>query len=234
MAKNYSVSINLQSVDYTGALASGTCYTAANAGSFGRNHFNITPTVNMALNDDNVLSFSWGGYTGSSVWYVCSVHGYHLDVQFSTDNRNWSTIASAFVNENRTQTCDGTYHAWEMVRDLTNSLKSTQLTQPGYLRLITWTEQACPTTALPNAYPNQVASEAVAAEIHIDVEVDYRPGSTYNGSTFMSHNRSGGVCNVYTGSWTEAKTKDYPTGRGDPPEAYRDGGWYNMAKIGQE
>lgn len=235
MAHNYSVSVNLQSVDYTGALASGTCYTAANAGSFGRNRYSITPTVNMVLDDDNNLSFSWGGYTGNSGWYVCSVNGYHLDVQFSTDNRNWSTIRSAFMNETKTQTCDGVYKAWQMLQDLTGMLSPIQLTEPGYLRIITWTERACPTTDLPNAYPNQVASEAVAAEVHIEeVVTDYRPGMVYNGSNFMSCNRDSGVCDIYTGSWTEMRTSGAPTERGDPPIIYRDNNWWNQAKIGQE
>lgn len=64
---------------------------------------------------------------------------------------------------------------------------------------------------------------------------DYRPGATYNGTAYMSHNRTGGVCNVYNGTaWTEMRTQDYPTGKGNPPLLYRDGDWYNQALIGQE
>lgn len=65
---------------------------------------------------------------------------------------------------------------------------------------------------------------------------DYRPGMTWNGTAFMSHNRSnGGVCNYWNGSdWTEMRTQDYPDGKGNPPLMYRDGDWYNQALIGNE
>ena len=39
MASSGSITINLQSIDYTGALPSGTCYSSGNAGSFGRDVF---------------------------------------------------------------------------------------------------------------------------------------------------------------------------------------------------
>lgn len=236
MAQNYSVSVNLQSVDYTGALASGTCYTAANAGSFGRNRYSITPTVNMVVDDNNLLTFSWGGYTGSSAWYVCSVNGYHLDVQFSPNNADWRTISSSYMNEAKTQSCDGVYRAWQMLQDLTNMLTSVQLTEPGYLRIITWTERACPTTDLPNAYPNQVASEAVAAEIHIDVKTDYRPGETWVNGRWMSHDRTDGDALLCLGgnNWREMRTEEYKGGRLRAPIIYRGGDWTNMAKIGAE
>lgn len=65
---------------------------------------------------------------------------------------------------------------------------------------------------------------------------DYRPGMTWNGNAFMSHNRSnGGVCTYWNGTkWEEMRTDDYPTGKGNPPLLYRDGDWYNQAKIGQD
>lgn len=65
---------------------------------------------------------------------------------------------------------------------------------------------------------------------------DYRPGMTWNGSAFMSHNRNnGGVCNYWNGSaWVEMRTQGYPTDKGNSPLLYRDGDWWNQAKIGQE
>lgn len=65
-------------------------------------------------------------------------------------------------------------------------------------------------------------------------DFDYRPGMTWDGKNWMSHNRDGGVCNVYTGSWTEMRTSGYPDAKGNPPLLYRDGGLWNQAKIGQE
>lgn len=64
---------------------------------------------------------------------------------------------------------------------------------------------------------------------------DYRPGATWNGSIYASHNRSGGVCTFWNGSaWTEMRTQNYPSGKGNPPLLYRDSDWYNQAKIGNE
>lgn len=64
---------------------------------------------------------------------------------------------------------------------------------------------------------------------------DYRPGATWNGSNFMSHNRSGGVCNYWSGTdWVEMRTFGYPDGKGNPPLLYRDDDWFDMGKIGQE
>lgn len=64
---------------------------------------------------------------------------------------------------------------------------------------------------------------------------DYRPGETWNGANYMSHNRDGGVCSYWDGSsWKEMRTQDYPTGQGNPPLLYRDGDWFNQANIGQE
>lgn len=239
MAQTFSININLLSVDNTGStgLASGTEYTATNASLFQRGHYTITPTVIVSINDDNQASFSWGSYTGDASWYVCSQNGYHIDIEFSTDNVNWQTISSAFVNNSATQSCDGVYKTWEMVRDLVNNLAPAQLTSSGYLRINTWTLHAAPTYTsddyFPYAYPNQAASQVVAAGV--DIKLDYRPGETYDGTAYMSHNRSDGVCEVHeNGAWTSMRTDGYPTAKGNPPEVYHNGTYFNMGKTGQE
>lgn len=65
-------------------------------------------------------------------------------------------------------------------------------------------------------------------------DFDYRPGMTWNGSNWMSHNRSGGVCNVYEGTWTEMRTENGGSGTGNPPLCYGSNGWKNQYKLGQE
>lgn len=66
------------------------------------------------------------------------------------------------------------------------------------------------------------------------VDFDYRPGMTWNGSAYMSHNRSGGVCNVWNGSsWKEMRTEGAPSAKGNPPLIFRGNDWFNQAKIGQ-
>lgn len=65
-----------------------------------------------------------------------------------------------------------------------------------------------------------------------NLPADYRPGATWNGFTWVSHNRSGGVCDGWAGSsWRTQRTQDYPTGQGNPPLLYRNGAWYNMKKF---
>lgn len=235
MAQQISIPINLQSVDYTGRLASGTEYTAANASGFNRGHYTITPTININIDDNNLATFSWGRYTGDNVWYVCSQNGYHLDVQFSSDGNNWTTISSSFVNNSSTQSCDGVLKAYQMVQNLVNDLPAAQLNTSGKLRIVTWTLRAAPTTTLPNAYPNQVASEAVAADVNIEVVTDYRPGMVWDGNNWMSCNREGGVCNIYDGNnWVEMRSQDGGVGTDNPPLSYDGTKWVNQSLIGEE
>lgn len=66
------------------------------------------------------------------------------------------------------------------------------------------------------------------------LDFDYRPGETWDGGDWLSHNRGGGVAEVWEGSWNEMRTEGFPNAKGNPPECYRDGDWWNMAKIGRE
>lgn len=85
---------------------------------------------------------------------------------------------------------------------------------------------------LPNIYSDALNIGTSFTNI---LPADYRPGMTWNGSAYMSHNRNGGTCNYWNGvAWTEMRTQDYSTGKGNPPLLYRDEDWYNQALIGQE
>lgn len=65
-----------------------------------------------------------------------------------------------------------------------------------------------------------------------NLPADYRPGATWNGFAWVSHNRSGGICDGRTSStWRTERTQDYPTGQGNPPLLYRNGAWYNMKRF---
>lgn len=84
---------------------------------------------------------------------------------------------------------------------------------------------------LPNEYSDIMG---IGTQYLNPMPVDYRPGEVWGGSNWLSTNRSSGKCEVWSGTgWTEMRTLNYPTGRGNPPELYR-GGWYNQAKLGQE
>ena len=63
---------------------------------------------------------------------------------------------------------------------------------------------------------------------------DYRPGAIFDNTAWQSHNRTGGECHVLNGStWQEMRTIGAPTAMGNPPSVYKDGKWYNMARIGK-
>lgn len=63
---------------------------------------------------------------------------------------------------------------------------------------------------------------------------DYIPGKVFNGTAWVSHNRSGGARKLYTGSgWgADLKTENGGSGTGNPPSIYHSDGWKNMRKIG--
>lgn len=65
---------------------------------------------------------------------------------------------------------------------------------------------------------------------------DYRPGETWNGTAYMSHNRSnGGVCSYWDGSkWAEMRTDDAGVGTDNPPLCYHDGKYFNQYKLGKD
>lgn len=67
--------------------------------------------------------------------------------------------------------------------------------------------------------------------------LDYRPGATWNGSRWMSHNRNGGAASQYRGRWAEMRThsgEDYENQpeTGDPPSIRTASTWRNMFNIG--
>lgn len=64
---------------------------------------------------------------------------------------------------------------------------------------------------------------------------DYRPGKIWNGSAWVSHNRSAGFEKINTSPSTtrEMRTQDGGEGTGNPPTIYNSA-WKNQRKIGNE
>ena len=64
---------------------------------------------------------------------------------------------------------------------------------------------------------------------------DYRPGKIWDGSAWVSHNRSAGFEKIYTSSSAtrEMRTQDGGEGTGNPPTIYNSA-WKNQRKIGNE
>lgn len=224
-------SITLKSIDYTGAAPSGTCANADNVSSFGRGAFAQTHNFSWETDNARHLKLNWTGYTaesGGSSWIVCSVNGYSLEVQYSEDQNNWTTLGSSFLNNDQTQSCS-TYPVIQMMPDLVAALPNMTVPGNGYIRVWTYTERACPTTALPNAYPTSIYSQAVTIATPIIAISDYRPGAIYTGGSWVSLNQQGGKCNILIGgTQTEMRTQANTT---IPPTIYK-GSWVSQSKIG--
>ena len=63
---------------------------------------------------------------------------------------------------------------------------------------------------------------------------DYRPGKVWNGSAWLSHDRTSGAANVRnTSTFVEMRTVDGPTGTGNPPLIRDASSYHNMRLIGQ-
>lgn len=250
MAQSGTITINAWSVDNgsgdssywnCGSLPSGTCYTSGNKNAFGRGHIQANISLNFTVNNSNLLSISYGSTSYvHGPWYVCSVQGYHIDVDFSEDQVHWSTIMSSFANDWPTCVVDNNHKVETIASQLASGLTPVVLTKSGYVRIRMWTASACPTCGgvpssevWPNAFPNDAASEATAVPIYI--EVDYRPGEVLTSGTWKSTNRSGGKCHLRSGgSWVEMKTSDGGTGTGNPPSRRTSGTWKNQYKIGSD
>lgn len=64
-------------------------------------------------------------------------------------------------------------------------------------------------------------------------ELDYRPGASWDGTTWQSHNRSNGACDIYNGSsYVEMRTANGPDATDNPPHIRHADGYHNMRKIG--
>lgn len=189
MASSGTITINAESVDNgtisndwstCGSLPSSTCYTPSNAWAFGRGHNKADIDLTYYVNDAGVLSFSYDdtSYTPSGhTWYVCSQSGYHVEVEFSTDNVNWSTIMSSYANQWQTCVSDYNHSVANIADTLVSDLGSYTLPQSGYVRVRMWTQSACPTCGgqvtvdvWPNAFPSDAASVATAVPVYIEVD----------------------------------------------------------------
>lgn len=84
---------------------------------------------------------------------------------------------------------------------------------------------------LPSWY---VDAFGVGVEFENILPADYRPGQTWNGSNWMSHNRVAGAANIYTSATAtqEMRTLGGPTESNDPPTIQTGSRWANQQLIG--
>ena len=203
MASSGTITINAQSVDAASSkqaacfpgIPSGCCYGDCNPLLYGRGIVSADITLNWAVNNSGLLSFSWNSYSGST-WYVCSVNGYHIDIDWSTDGTNWSTISSSFLNNWPTCSADWNHTVNNISQQLVAGLPAVTLTQSGYIRARMWTQNACPTCGIgddswPNAFPNDAASKTTTVPVHIDVNWTATVKYDANGGTGAPGNTTG-------------------------------------------
>lgn len=249
MASSGTLMINAKSVDaasstqaacYPG-ITSGCCYGVCDPLLYQRGILQANITLNYTVDNSGTLSIAYGStsYVGGT-WCVCSQNGYHLDIDYSTDNVNWSTIMSSFANNWQTcPTCSGSaYHTVDKIASaLVVGLVPVVLTKSGYIRARMWTQNACPTCGIgddsrPHAFPNDAASIATAVPVHIII--DYRPGEVLTNGVWKSTNRSAGKCQLLTsGSWATMTTADAGS-TGNPPSIRNNNTWKNQALIGDQ
>lgn len=235
MANSGQITLTVESIDYksTSGLPEGTCYNDGNAWAFGRGATHWTSVLNWTVDANNRFNLTYVDGQGVPSWFVCSVR-FSFEVQWSPDGvSDWQTLAYSEDTEHDDCNQSSTRILVKTLeKDLVGAIGSIQLTRSGYIRVYTTANNACPDSTFPNSYPVRHASQATAVPVY--VEVDYRPGKIWNGSSWKSHNRSGGAANVRTSSsWKEMKTTDGGTGTGNPPSIYNNG-WKNQRKIGSE
>lgn len=68
------------------------------------------------------------------------------------------------------------------------------------------------------------------------VDFDYVPGKIWNGSDWLSHNRTGGDLKIYDGTSWNGPLKTYGGGvvSGNPPTIHNGSSWFNQRLIGTE
>lgn len=88
---------------------------------------------------------------------------------------------------------------------------------------------------------NEVIGRDSWDEINLGIEfkntqpADYVPGKIWNGSIWLSHNRSGGTADIRnnSGAWVQMRTVNGGTDSDNPPFIRHTSGWKNMRLIGQ-
>lgn len=223
MAASGTLQMYVSSVDYGG----------------GRGHVQMKTYINWSLNDSNYLTLSYGwseSISGSAqYWGVCGVSGTNYaivgKIQYSTDGGNsWQDLDTRQVT---TAICPSLTNTYNTMKTIVDQFGSYHLTQPGLLRVAYGgNSQPAPSVDLPNAFPSWVTSSGDQVPVNIPVVTDYFPGAIYNGSSWVSHDRSGGKVQIYNGStWRDEKTKDGGSGSSDAPEIYNGSAWKNMRKF---
>lgn len=87
--------------------------------------------------------------------------------------------------------------------------------------------------ALPNIYTDILG---IGIRFKNILPADYVPGATWNGTKWLSHNRTGGTADIRNNSnaWVQMRTYDGGVGTDNPPYIRHQSAWKNQRLIGEE
>lgn len=169
MASSGTITLYIESVDYNG----GGPYTR------GAQYSNLN--ARWSVSDSGYLTLTEESYsTNQQYWWICSssatdINNYRVEwkVQFKPDGGSWQNLYTAQVAvlgpcTNYTY-LTGT-NVKNMMETFCNNFPGAQLNVSGELRVVCGANLApAPDAGYPNAFPNDVYSEASQVPVHIDV-----------------------------------------------------------------
>lgn len=176
--------------------------------------------VSYTINDDNSITVE-GDITGDTLVRtatgVSSTHDQTIRASFNGQQTFSQTVATA---------SSGTYNL-NIPDHFSVTIPPSNNPQPAYPAAIEFYNATTGTYSPDQFYLGIIITNPNPP--------DYRPGSTWNGSSWVSHNRSAGKANIFTGSnWREMRTQDGGTGTGNPPTIRHSSEWKNQRKTGTE
>lgn len=226
-----TVTISTQSVDYNGG------------GPYTRGAYVLTNVLGWSIDNSGKISFTSISSTDNvgGNWGVCTTGSgrLYLEPQVSYDNGvTWQTITSASMAR---AVCPSLTNTISASITLIGQLGTPTLQGDCQLRVLYYADGTpAPDADLPHAFPN--SSYSAAVQVPVIIEMNYRPGATFNSSLWQSNNKTNGACHILSDvsgpTWTEMTTNGGNDGaQGNPPliaKAADANSWYNQKKLGKE
>lgn len=137
------------------------------------------------------------------------------------------------------------YSGGPLLQSITDTQVATPHTISNGFALSTYTFTIAPGQGLSRNslfLHNEVVGGASWDDINLGIEflnlqpADYRPGETWDGAVWESHNRNGGAAAIRSagGLWQEMRTIAGGEDSGNPPTIRHGDSWKNMRLIGRE
>lgn len=212
-----------------------------------------TPNISAAYTDRTAE----GGTPPSTDMAHCTVAISYTNVQWTVNNDNSVTVTGNITNASwtRTQAYSGqSYYQYEVWFKFNGSEVYRTTVQANEPKSVNQSSLGIPATFSVTIPPRTTST---AASIHFFSKSvgytydpdeftvgliienpnypDYRPGKIYNGTTWQSHNRSGGAANIRTSTGLrEMRTSNGGVDSDNPPTIRHASAFKNMRKSGSE